>query len=355
METAKFIDVAQQKQGSQIMKTLLLGPNFHKSGEVGGIVVSFDLMVDEFRQANIPIEIIDLNKSNYLHKLIAPLSILIQALYWIPQSNAVILNGTAKDFKYIAPVIVFLSKLFNKPVLLRKFAGSFIEEYEKSSTMIKKLVDYALKHATANFFQTRYLVNYFKKWNTHTYWLPTSRKKSAVIRDQEMPYAKRLIYLGHIRKEKGILDLVALANHLDESYTIDLYGAMIETELEPLITDAKLHYCGELQPQEVIPTLTQYDLLILPSYREGYPGVIIEALSVGLPVIATNLESIAEIIDASCGILVEPGDITALQQAVSSFDSDNYAKFSAHALDRFNCFESRQVTEKVIAFIPQGS
>ena len=61
----------------------------------------------------------------------------------------------------------------------------------------------------------------------------------------------------------------------------------------------------------------EYDVLVLPTFwkGEGYPGVIIEAFSVGLPVVATNLPGISEMIDSQSGILVPPHSASTLAKA----------------------------------------
>ena len=58
------------------------------------------------------------------------------------------------------------------------------------------------------------------------------------------------------------------------------------------------------------------DLVALPSYNEGCPNVVIEALSAGRPVVATTVGGIPELMDETCGRLVPPMDIPALMQAL---------------------------------------
>ncbi|MFQ5772319.1 MAG: glycosyltransferase, partial [bacterium] len=75
----------------------------------------------------------------------------------------------------------------------------------------------------------------------------------------------------------------------------------------------------------VYQTLAQYDVLILPTFwkGEGYPGVIIEAFMVNLPVIATSLKGIKEIVqDGKTGLLVEPRSIESLKNAILKLHSD---------------------------------
>jgi glycosyltransferase involved in cell wall biosynthesis len=65
-------------------------------------------------------------------------------------------------------------------------------------------------------------------------------------------------------------------------------------------------------------------VLALPSYREGYPNVVIEALSCGRPVIATDVGGIPELVDESSGILVAPRDSRALANAIQTAMEQNW-------------------------------
>ena len=60
------------------------------------------------------------------------------------------------------------------------------------------------------------------------------------------------------------------------------------------------------------------DLVTLPSYMEGCPNVVLEALACGRPVVATNVGGIPEIMSDECGQLVPPRDPSALAQALAS-------------------------------------
>jgi glycosyltransferase involved in cell wall biosynthesis len=71
--------------------------------------------------------------------------------------------------------------------------------------------------------------------------------------------------------------------------------------------------------------------LALPSYAEGCPNVILEALNCGRPVVATQVGDIPELVDRSCGLLIPVGDVEALTSAMdsaldSTWDEDLIAK-----------------------------
>ena len=74
------------------------------------------------------------------------------------------------------------------------------------------------------------------------------------------------------------------------------------------------------------------DLITLPSYMEGCPNVVLEALACGRPVVATNVGGIPEIMNGDCGRIVPPRDPTALALALASVLDRSWdaAAISAH-------------------------
>ena len=69
------------------------------------------------------------------------------------------------------------------------------------------------------------------------------------------------------------------------------------------------------------------DVVTLPSYKEGCPNVVIEGLASGRPIVATSVGGIPELVNDSCGRLIEPKDIPGLAQALTnvlsrSWDAD---------------------------------
>lgn len=81
------------------------------------------------------------------------------------------------------------------------------------------------------------------------------------------------------------------------------------------------NYCykGVLQPEEVIPTLEKYDALIFPSHYEGEgcPGIMVEALFAGLPIIASDWKYNSEIVDNGVnGILCDTYNAADYEKAI---------------------------------------
>lgn len=324
-------------------KILFFGPKAHPkdSALTGGLSILFEDMLFQCKKNNIRYEVIDTNKFNYSYKWLAFILISFHAFLKIPRYSHISLHGTANDYFWIAPIVVFWSKLFNKHMSLRKFAGNFEEIYKNSSKFKKRIIDYILTKSDVNFFETKYLIKFFKKFNYHTYWFPNVRQKPSI--KKEGPYSKRFIFIGQVKKEKGIMELLKVSNNLDQTYTIDIYGPLQENMKNIDFKKYKASYKGILKADEVLKTLVEYDIFILPTFwsAEGYPGVLIEAFSVGIPAITTNLTGIKEMIDQKNSVIfIDPKNEIQLEEAIISVNPSNYVDKVIAASKQFETYNS---------------
>ncbi len=324
-------------------RILLLGPKADRKNPTltGGLSVLFEDLLSQCKKNSIDYEVIDTNKSNYTFKWISHLSILFYTLVKVPKSTHISLHGSANDFFWIAPIVVFWAKLLNKHMSLRKFAGNFDEVYKNSSKFKKRIIDYILRKSDVNFFETKYLIEFFKKYNDHTYWFPNVRQKPSFVK--EGGFKKMFIFIGQVKREKGIMELLDVSNKLDKTYTIDIFGPLDKNMKNVNFENYKANYKGALNSNEVLKTLVDYDVFVLPTFwsGEGYPGVLIEAFSVGIPAIATNLAGIKEMIDQKYStILIDPKNEIQLYEAIKSVNSSNYDNKVEAALKQFENFNS---------------
>lgn len=336
-------------------KLLLIGSLTNKKDptRTGGITVLFELLLSELRDRNIDFDVIDTLKGNYGNPIFAYLSIVFKLIRTMHKYDHISLQATANAFLTVGPIMIFLAKILNKKTSMRKFAGNFHEIHSKSKGIKKYLIEYVLKNSDVNFFETKYLVEYFKPFNKETYWFPNVRKR---VRTPSLPreYKKRFVYIGTVNKEKGIDEICGTIHNLSDEYRVDIYGPIYDEKYSKKYFEKKsISYKGALKPEQVVPILDQYDVLLLPSYREGYPGIIIEAFSLGIPVIATKLTGIMEMVeDNKNGLLIDIKNSTQLTVGIKSIDDKNYAKLSREAAKSFDSFNSDVQTdvflEKVI-------
>jgi glycosyltransferase involved in cell wall biosynthesis len=103
----------------------------------------------------------------------------------------------------------------------------------------------------------------------------------------------------------------------------------------------RVSFLGFLTEDEVISELQESDLFVLPSFVEGLPVSAMEAMAVGVPVIATNIAGTSELVeDGRSGLLVRPSDSEALADAVIRMIKDYPFRLRAAELGR------KKVTEE---------
>jgi glycosyltransferase involved in cell wall biosynthesis len=160
--------------------------------------------------------------------------------------------------------------------------------------------------------------------------------------------ARKLLYVGRLAAEKGLpvlFESLKLLRQEKYDFELTLVGDGTERKsLEELarqmgIAD-RVVFAGFASQETVRDCLMQTDVFILPSFAEGVPVSLMEAMACGVPAIATHVGGIAELIETGAtGLLVPASDPVALRDAIARY------------LDDFGLREkvSRQGREKVLS------
>jgi glycosyltransferase involved in cell wall biosynthesis len=83
-------------------------------------------------------------------------------------------------------------------------------------------------------------------------------------------------------------------------------------------------FAGPVSQDDLPALLAKHDVFCLPSFAEGLPVVLMEAMAVGLPVVSTPIAGVPELVtDGSTGLLVPPGRADALAEALSALATDD--------------------------------
>lgn len=186
---------------------------------------------------------------------------------------------------------------------------------------------------------------------------------SAQRDQQQQPW--RLAFAARIVPIKGLLVLLealAILRNRGIRFTLDVMGHDDETpdyadhcrrRCTELALDGQVRFTGN---QDLHQVLAHYDLLVLPSFNEAMPLVVLEAMAVGLPVVGTRVGGMAHIVeyplntyggDDRCGVLVRPGDPRGLAGALHLVLSDAhiYQHLKSNARNRvFGHFRLEQAT-----------
>jgi glycosyltransferase involved in cell wall biosynthesis len=133
------------------------------------------------------------------------------------------------------------------------------------------------------------------------------------------------IYISNYLYEKGIFDLMEVFSRLLTIYpeiTLHTYGAFPTTEIKNRILryNSRNVYVGDvITGEEKFSVIERADCLILPSYNEGEPLILLEAMSVGTPVISTNVGLIPEMLGTDYPFISLPGNQASLEEKIIQF------------------------------------
>ena len=133
-----------------------------------------------------------------------------------------------------------------------------------------------------------------------------------------------LLYLGWLDKEKGIFELLAASLSLSKKHLFRLLIAgrgNAEVQARAFVQSHDLEnvieFVGWVEGEAKQELLTKSDILILPSWAEGFPNAIIEAMAAKLAVVVTTVGNIPDLItDEQQALLVPPKDNEALELAI---------------------------------------
>lgn len=233
-------------------------------------------------------------------------------------------RGTSFWRKAIFIVLAYAGKC---PVFVHLHSGSFPEFYWSTcGTVQKRIVRFILDHAD-------YIIVLSSQWWTLLDGMTKNTKimkiPNFIIEDQNETVAcerekNSALFLGRMNAEKGFFDLLEAAAIVSQHIpTFKLRcggeGDMndVMSRIKKLGIDSNVELLGWIGNEERMKLLNSTTIFVLPSYSEGLPMAVIEAMSKGVPVVASSVGGIPDVIeDGKEGFLVRPGDVKGIAQAL---------------------------------------
>jgi glycosyltransferase involved in cell wall biosynthesis len=223
-------------------------------------------------------------------------------------------------------IMVLIGMMFGKKIILHIHGGGF-HNYYKRSRLMKPFIRWTLEHADAVVCLSEMWKNYYSS----TFKLKRLAiinnviEKANITGEHHQNGSLRMLFLGHVTEKKGVFDLLQVLadNRNDYKNRVKVtIGGIGEVErLEKTISDNQfngdVHFAGWVNGGKKAELLNSCDVYVLPSYFEGLPISILEAMSYGKPVISTNVGGIPEIVKPGFnGWLFQPGDHAALDSII---------------------------------------
>lgn len=262
-------------------------------------------------------------------------------------------TAAGTDFKRSA-LVIDIAKKKKRKVILHSHASQFKEFYGAANSEQKSRILTALQKADV-------LIALSESWKEWFEKIGVDSKRITILHNitaypqvkgatRKAQYPIRFLFLGEIGERKGVFDIIrALVNHKEEfndKVELKIGGNKREEELRSAIKEGGLEnivsFDGFVSGQKKIDLLNWADVYILPSFNEGLPISILEAMSYSMPIISTPVGGIPEVVDKSNGILVTPGSDAEIYNAIKHY---------VEAIDDLE-YQGKESFKKVETYLP---
>jgi glycosyltransferase involved in cell wall biosynthesis len=240
---------------------------------------------------------------------------------------------------YRKAFFIFLSSLFGVKTVLHFHSSRFDDFFIEATGFRRRLIKFFLSKPDALILLCRDWKEKIEKsysvQNAAVIHNPVpidvEQTAGAVTRNGD---GVKALFLGFLIKSKGIYDMIEMAKKFEtDALPIKIIvGGKGEEEKNFLqkIKDenlSNLEYMGWVSGEQKINLYKGSDLLLLPSYKEGMPMVILEGMSFGLPVVSSNIAGIPDmVVDGENGYLLAPGDIDGYVEKITKMVQDPFLR-----------------------------
>jgi glycosyltransferase involved in cell wall biosynthesis len=256
---------------------------------------------------------------------------------------------SASDASFFRKAIfIAVALLARRPVIFQLHGGGFYDFYSKRCGPLRRLavrfvLDRVARIVTLSEEGARRIAGITRNRRVSTIpnMVDTRALRSPPSRD---PQGAELLFLGRLEPGKGIYELLEAAAQLRSRFPrlrLVLAGAgdeqAVATRAHALGIGDRIEFPGWVEGEGKVLLLRRASAFVLPSHVENMPVSVLEAMAAGLPVIATRVGALPELVEeGETGLLVPPRDARALAAAIETILSDPglRARMGASARER---------------------
>lgn len=270
---------------------------------------------------------------HFHQKVRAWLKAIARFLYYVPRVDLVHIHH-ASDFNFIiSSYLARFAKAIGKKVILHNHSADFDVFYHRCDEAWKKAIIKTFNRVDAIIVLSQSWLEWYRQLAPEAPWVLLPNAVEIPVRSLESRPGSELIqllYLGRVEQRKGIVHLLqALRGALQTNGQLLLRVAgngdipKLKKRLIEQRLDGHVQILGYLEGEEKERILAETDIFVLPSYKEGLPMSLLEAMAWGVVPVATRVGGIPEvIIDGYNGLLVDPGNKGQLLQAILKLAQD---------------------------------
>lgn len=224
-------------------------------------------------------------------------------------------------------MFVVLAVAFTTPFVVHMHGGNYVDFYNKECGRFGRSLIRWVLHRAAHVIvlsagwqdQIRRIEPRARTLVIHNFVpLPTT---AAMEHAMDSTEPASLLFLGRLTREKGAFDLVRAAGKLNFDFRLIMGGGGDPGPLYALADSLgikdKVAFPGWISGNDKARALSEAEIFVLPSHFEGVPVAILEAMAWGVPIVATGVGGIPEVVGPAEGVLVLVGDVDALAAALN--------------------------------------
>jgi len=304
---------------------LIIGPSIKNKG---GIAVMTHQILENWNSNSISIKhlptfINGLKIVKFFYTLKSLFIYLEILIFWKP--DIIHVNFSTNASFYRKSIFIFFASLFSTKLILQCHAPDFDTFYENKHSVLQRFILMVLNKGNLLLVLSKQWEQYFIKLEIRISILTLYNAVSTPTIKTSNKDQLTILSLGRLGVRKGTYDILKVIPRIIERHPSvqfwfggdgDIKRIKLLLQDEPWKDAIKI--LGWVRGEQKSSILNKASIFILPSYQEGLPMALIEAMSYKLPVISTNVGGIPELIeDGVNGYLIHPGDIDSLEDRIN--------------------------------------
>ena len=331
------------------MRVLMVGPDVDKVP--GGMATVVKNCMDSQLANKFKIKYISSNiEGNIINKLLWNIKGLFKYLVNIKEYDIVHIQMAERGSFYRKSIYIIIAKLLRKKSIVHFHGAEFDEFYhQESSKLQKRYIRYILDKSNLIIALGDAWKEKIKRY-TNTEIVVLSNAVEVPDNNFYDVNNKNILLLGRLEQRKGTFDLLDIAdNVLQENSTFNLVLAgdgnleVVKEKIDKLQLKDNVKLLGWINKEQREEVFKNTAIFVLPSYNEGMPMAILEAMSYGIPLVVSDVGDIPYLVnDEDNGYLINAGDKKQLEDRIlrlikdkdlrSKISRNNYEKVK----DKFN-------------------
>ncbi|MBO1579765.1 glycosyltransferase family 4 protein [Bacillus sp. XF8] len=310
---------------------IMIGPSPFNRGGISSVIQSL-LELDSI--SNRAFLVSSYTEGNKFQKVLAFLRGIVQCLFILifnRQVKIMHIHTASRGSFFRKRIFVKMGKWFGKKIILHMHGAEFMIFYQESNENTRNKIQKTLETVDV-------IITLSQKWKSDIDTITNNSNVMVIynaINSSKFNLSElnelNILFMGRVGTRKGIYDLVDIMPEISKEYpNVKLHIAgdgdlvTLNKKIEEFNLNKNTQIHGWIDYNQKMKLLEESSIFILPSYNEGLPVSILEAMAAGLPVISTNIGGIPEqIINGLNGFIIKPGDKKCLLTHIKYLLQDN--------------------------------